>query len=77
MINPVGMTLLQWADAVILAGGDAWSFGKLTDESAWQDWAAGFVRATPFTQRTVPNPYQFDDWREWAQRVYPMLEGQG
>jgi hypothetical protein len=28
-------------------------------------------------QRNPPNPYQFDDWREWAMRAYPMLEGQG
>jgi hypothetical protein len=77
MIDPHGMTLLQWADAVILSNGDAWSFGKLEDEADWQDWATGFVRAQPFVQRNPPNPYQFDDWREWAMRAYPMLEGQG
>jgi hypothetical protein len=46
-------------------------------EDDWQDWAVGFVRASDFTQRVVPDPYQFDDWREWAMRVYPMLEGAG
>lgn len=77
MINPVGMTLRQWADSVILSVGDAWCFGKLTDETAWQSWAAGFVRAAPFAQRTVPDPFGFEDWRDWAMRAYPMLEGQG
>jgi hypothetical protein len=25
----------------------------------------------------VPDPFGFTDWREWAMRVYPMLQGQG
>lgn len=77
MIDPRGMSLRDWADSVILTVGDAWSFGTLTGEDDWQNWAVGFVRASDFTQRVVPDPYQFDDWREWAMRVYPMLEGAG
>ena len=77
MIDPRGMTLRDWADSVILSVGDAWSFGKLQSEDHWQDWAVGFVRASNFTQRVVPDPYQFEDWREWAMRAYPMLEGTG
>lgn len=75
-VNPIGLTLRQWADAAILTTSDAWAFGKLTDEDKWQDWAVGFVRASPFTQRVLPDPYQFNDWRDWAMRVYPMLEEQ-
>ena len=77
MIDPRGMTLFDWADSVILSVGDAWSFGRLDDENSWQDWATGFVRASPFSQRVVPDPYQFADWREWAMRAYPLLEGTG
>lgn len=77
MINPIGLTLPQWADAVILDNGDAFSFGRLQDESEWQSWARAFCTAQPFAQRAVPDPYQFDDWREWAMRSYTMLEGQG
>jgi hypothetical protein len=76
MIDPRGMTLLQWADAVILANGDAWSFGRLVNEADWQLWATGFVRAQPFAQRRPPDPFQFTDWQDWAMRAYPMLEGQ-
>ena len=74
MINPTGLTLRDWADSVVLTVGDAWSFGKLADEAEWQPWAVGFVRASPFTQRALPDPFQFDDWREWAMLAYPMLE---
>ena len=77
MIDPRGMGLIDWADSVILSVGDAFAFGRLDDETMWQGWATSFLRATPFTQRTLPDPFQFDDWREWAMLVYPMLEGTG
>lgn len=75
MIDPRGMRLQDWADSVILALGDKWAYGTLSSEADWQNWAVGFVRASEFTQRTLPDPFQFDDWREWAMRVYPLLEG--
>lgn len=74
-VNPVGMTLRQWADALILTTDPAFSFGRLDDDTKWQDWAAQFVRATPYSQRNVPSPYFFTDWRQWAERSYTMLEG--
>lgn len=77
MIDPRGMTWQDWACSVILSVGDAWSFGVPPGEETWRDWALGLVRASPFTQRTLPDPYQFSDWRDWAMRAYPMLEGTG
>jgi hypothetical protein len=74
MIDPRNMGLRDWADSVILVVGDAWAFGRLEDETQWREWATGFVRSSDFAGRVVPDPYQFEDWREWAMRVYPMLE---
>jgi|DEB0MinimDraft_6_1074348.scaffolds.fasta_scaffold265643_2 hypothetical protein len=76
-IDPRGMSLLDWADSVVLSSSDTWDFGRLDDPESWQDWAVGLVRASPFTQRVLPDPYQFTDWRDWAMRAYPMLEGAG
>ncbi len=77
MIDPRNMSLLDWADSVLLDNGDAFSFGKLVDPERWQEWAVAFVAAQPFASQGVPDPYQFTDWREWAMRSYTMLEGQG
>ena len=74
-IDPKGLTLQEWADSTILALRSSWNFGRLDREDQWQDWAANMVRALPVARRVLPNPYQFTDWREWAMRVYPMLEG--
>lgn len=74
MIDPRGMTLLDWSASVILAAGNAWAFGRLDDEEHWQDWATAFVRAPSFSPQAIPDPYQFTDWRDWAMRAYTMLE---
>ena len=74
MIDPRNMRLRDWADSVILSVTDAWAFGRLDNEDEWQSWAKGFCVANGYSQRNVPDPYQFTDWREWAMRAYPMLE---
>ena len=74
MINPEGMTWKSWAEAVILVVRDVWSYGVPPDEERWRDWAVAFARAPGFARQVIPDPYQFADWREWAMRVYPMLE---
>lgn len=74
MIDPRGMTLLDWTASVTLSIGDAWSFGRLDDESQWQSWAVGFLRAGHTSPNLPPDPFQFSDWREWAMRAYTMLE---
>lgn len=74
MIDPRGLTLTQWADALVLTVNTEWSFGRLDDESRWAEWATGFLRALPTSDRVVPDPYQFDRWEDWAMRVYPLLE---
>jgi hypothetical protein len=74
MINPVNMSLSDWADSVTLSINDGWSLGRLDDETRWQDWALGLLKSGTFSAQTIPDPYQFSDWKDWAMRVYPMLE---
>lgn len=77
MIDPIGMTLREWADAVVLTSSGARSLGRLDDEAYWQDWATNLLQTPGFSQQSAPSPYGFDDWYEWAMRVYPMLEADG
>lgn len=76
-VDPRGMAWQDWAASAILAANDAWSYGTPPSERAWKDFAVGFARSPTFAQRVLPDPYQFSDWRDWAMRVYPMLEGTG
>ena len=36
----------------------------------WQSWGVQYI--TIFNQ--IPNPYYFDDWREWGERFYEVLQ---
>jgi hypothetical protein len=71
MIDPRGMTMHQWFDAVVLDTKSNWTFGRL-DGDDWRAYATQFLHA--FIPRVLPDPYQFDGWRDWAMRAAVMLE---
>jgi hypothetical protein len=74
-VDPRGMPdVVAWSDAVRLTVSSSWAFGRLDDPDKWQDWALAFTTASPFAEQNPPNPYQFSDWREFAMRLYPVLE---
>ncbi len=68
------MSVTDWADSIILTINDVYNFGRLDDPDQWQSWAVKFCAAPRYSQRNIPDPYQFADWRTWAMRVYPYLE---
>ena len=75
MIDPRGLTIQEWADAVIADLNTSWPLAVLRAGDDWQEWATGLVRAPELAQRVLPDPYGFPDWRDWAERAAPLLEG--
>jgi hypothetical protein len=69
---PTHMTLLDWASAVSLDLDSFGAFGRLDDETQWQDWAMQFLNNTTL-DRSLPDPYGFTNWREWAERFAQSL----
>lgn len=66
--NPVGMTLQQWADAVVLPLDSFDNMGTLKGPD-WQAWGARILAPVTLSGFNLPNPYAFDDWKLWAQRL--------
>lgn len=68
-INPIGMDVIEWANKMVPNllpyGGFV---GKLEDPEQWQEWATGVILLNNEWQGTIPNPYQFTDWKDWAER---------
>lgn len=65
--RPTGLTLNDWADAIVLDLDRYGAFGRLSDED-WQGWGVQFLNNS-LIGKNLPNPYGFLDWREWAERL--------
>lgn len=75
-ILPTGMEVVEWADKMtpmIINAGAGGDIGRLDNPSNWQDWARGVILSNTNWQSTAPNPYQFDDWRKWADRFLQIM----
>lgn len=35
----------------------------------WKSWGAGLKTIDVFANEAIPEPYNFDDWQEWAEAV--------
>lgn len=69
---PLYMGLVDWANQVALDLDPYGAFGRLDDEKNWQNWGMQFLNNTSLG-RNFPNPYDFPDWREWAERFVQTL----
>jgi hypothetical protein len=69
---PTNLQLTDWANQIILDLDPYGAFGRLADESEWQNWAVQFLNNTTIG-RNPPNPYGYEDWREWAERFCQCL----
>lgn len=64
----------DWTDRmapIILPYGDVY---VLDSEENWKIWAAYVVNLPGFAILSPPNPAEFADWREWAQRFIEVLQ---
>ena len=66
---PVGMELQDWANQVCLdlsASGAV--INILVDGKQWQKWALSFMNQPDISRFNPPNPLEFQDWVDWANR---------
>lgn len=70
---PTGMSLRDWADQVTLDLDPFGATGRLDDDAMWQEWAMQFVRNTSLKE-TMPIPYNYANWRDWAERFCQTIE---
>ena len=66
--DPRYMDWDHWASLMVEAYG-AQNLEIPSGEENWKGWAVGFRGIDLFSRDGVPDPYQFDDWREWAVAV--------
>ncbi len=70
--------VIEWADFMTghlgffsdLIQGSDFNYERLEDPDKWQDWAAGVFGGVDPLGQDVPDPFAYDDWREWAERLF-------
>lgn len=73
-IDPRGMTLTDWTDNMSFILDKMVLVERLDNEEEWREWATNIIDTPTFEGQNVPNPYQFDDWREWAMRFNQVVD---
>ena len=73
LLDPRGMTPMEWTNAYHI---DLERFGfipALQSNDRWQDWGSALSLLASLSGIILPNPYEFSDWQEWAQRFNEIL----
>lgn len=70
--RPSYMALRDWADQIALDLDSYGTFGRLDQDSEWQNWAMQFLNNTSLG-KNFPNPYDFNHWQDWAERFVQSL----
>lgn len=67
MINPIGMTAVDWANRMALFLPQVVPM-IIYAETEWKNWARHVIQHPDISKYNPPNPDSFDDWVLWAQR---------
>lgn len=71
---PTHMSLMDWADQIVLDLENKVPAQRLNDMGDWQRWAEQFVLAVQLGGNNIPDPYEFESWRDWADGFCKALQ---
>jgi hypothetical protein len=69
--RPAG-TLNEWADAVVYVSLQYANVSQL-DGDDWKAWGHVFFNSPQLGNLHPPDPYAFDTWQEWGERLVDAL----
>ena len=70
VIDPRALEVIDWCDRTAANLAREVPPLKLSREDEWREWAVHSVQLLSLRCQGVvfPSPYEFSDWREWAER---------
>lgn len=74
ILDPRGMGVIQWTDFLNLDIGVHGIVPRLDDATQWREWAAAVNLLPGISRQLPPNPYDFDNWIDWAFRFNDTVE---
>lgn len=67
MINPEGMTAVEWTDRMSLLLPEVLVM-KINRDDEWKAWARHVLQSPRVSRYNPPNPDSYEDWKLWADR---------
>lgn len=74
-IDQRDMGVQEWTAASTLGLQTFGPIPVLLDDNQWQSWGAAVLGLASLSGVVLPDPYTFDDWREWANNFNAVLDG--
>jgi hypothetical protein len=68
IIDPRGLSVIEWTDFMADELLGLSLTPRLDHASDWRGWALVVVQSPQISRFNPPNPYEFTDWRHWAER---------
>ena len=72
MIDPRHMSVLEWTDQ--MAATLPFPVSRLLDTDEWRGWARNLIQYPQVSAFNPPDPEQFNDWQQWAERFNQVVE---
>lgn len=66
MIDPRGMTVLDWTDSMAPVLDRYGVTARLDDPTQWREWGRLICDIPAVRAQAPPEPEMFDDWMMWA-----------
>lgn len=73
-VLPVGMSVIDWTDSMNLILVQYGSVPRLDNPDDWREWGRALLDNVSLGDTLLPDPYQFAEWRPWADRVVEILD---
>jgi hypothetical protein len=74
VIDPRGLTAVQWTDFMILQLDPFAELPSIDSEDEWRIWALVANQSPAIAKTNPPDPWGFNDWREWAMRFNQVVD---
>lgn len=71
--DPHYMELADWANGTVYALGEYTSIAQFFPDTDWQRWGMQFFNNPSLGLLGPPNPYDFKDWKPWAERLQDAM----
>jgi hypothetical protein len=73
--DPRGHSFESWS-ALMCEAYAAQQLAINIKEEKWRDWATGIMAIDVFQNNSVPDPYLFNNWRDWAENLVNVVNQQ-